>query len=303
LISQRILKREVVGYNPDIIHVHHPFLLGRAVLKIARNISIPIIFTHHTQYHRYAHYMGIFSPIAGYLVRKIVKKFCNRVDCIIVQSVGVQKMLQVDGVTQQIVLLASGLQKCFISSEKAEVRSKVQTPIQLLYVGRLVPEKNVPFLFDVVKELSIPFVLTIVGYGSDTECLKSLAYEKYNFSKKEVVFIPKRTPEELIFFYRNADLFLFPSSSDTQGLVLAEAMSQGCPVLAVPGMGQEDIIKQGQNGLIVSNTQTMAQKIELIASDDLLFQKLQKGALCSAQKYSPEYIGKQLEQLYHSCKK
>ena len=98
--------------------------------------------------------------------------------------------------------------------------------------------------------------------------------------------------------YKKADLFLFSSTTDTQGLVLAEAMAAGTPVISVDGPGQRDIIVQGNNGFIIENIDDMVHKITAIADDPTLHEQLQHGAFKTAQRYRPEHIVQQVLSVY-----
>ncbi len=295
---QNIIDEMVRNFTPDIIHTHHPFLLGQAAARSAKKYSVAVVFTHHTQYHAYAHYVGPFASIARRVVRSIVKRFCNRIDHVIAPSNGIKTLLQKDGVKTTITILPSALQKVFLPEKKISMRPYTQKPLKLLYVGRLVKEKNIPFLFEVLQQLTIPFEFLIVGYGAQREWLEYLAYKRYKFLKNQIVFVKKQLPKSLVKIYRNTDLFLFPSTSDTQGLVLAEAMAQARPVIAMDGIGQRDIVKNGRNGFIISDADAMAQKIMHIANDDLLYQQLQQGAFETAHAYDPQIIGDKLVNLY-----
>ena len=124
----------------------------------------------------------------------------------------------------------------------------VQKKHILLYVGRVVKEKNLEFLFPVlftVKKIIPDTMLIIVGGGPELEHLKEKAKKLH--CNKDVIFTGYRTKDELSYFYHTADLFVFPSKTETQGLVTLEAMMAGLPVVAIGEMGTIDVM-QGDNG-------------------------------------------------------
>lgn len=293
------LRNLVNQYQPDIIHIHHPFLLGASALNVAQKYHIPCIFTHHTLYAEYAHYIPLARIIVQPIIRAIVRRFCNKVDMIIAPSTYVKNYLQSQGITKPMQVIPSPLRQWFIESQYKK-REKNESPFfELLLVTRFVPEKNIPFVFEVMRLLPHNFRLTLVGYGNDYEKLQELAFDKLKFSSEQIRFIHKPDQEHLLALYRSAHLFIFPSQTDTQGIVLAESMSQGLPVVALDGPGQRDIIINGINGFIVNTAQEMAQKITMLAQNPELLDQLSLKARTTAHTYNAQNIVQSLLQAYH----
>jgi glycosyltransferase involved in cell wall biosynthesis len=285
-------------YNPDIIHVQHPFLLGVSALHAAHKYNIPCIFTYHTLYEEYAHYLPIPRICAQPLIRTAVKTFCDKVDAIIAPSTYVKKHLEKQHIKTPIDILVSPLRTCF---KQDTIPSKViSNHCELILVTRFVLEKNIPFVFKVMQLLPQNFRLKLVGYGNDYEKLKDLAYNVLKLAPDRLQFIHKPDQEKLVQLYRNAHLFVFPSQTDTQAIVLAESMSQATPVIAIEGPGQKDIIKNGINGFIVKNVQEMADKIIDIANNAQEYQRLIAGAYVTAAHYDAHNIVKKLLHIYHA---
>ena len=287
-------------YCPDIVHVHHPFLLGVSALRAARTLSIPCVFTYHTLYEQYAHYVPLPAPCVKPLIVSTVARFCNAVDGIIVPSTAVKEYLCTQNIITPTKVIPSALRSFFFTSQTALRTIDNKTHYELLIVTRFVPEKNIPFVFDVFKQLPDTFTLTLVGYGTHYELMQELAFKKLNLSPQRVRFIHKPSLEDLLAIYRNADLFIFPSQIDTQGLVLAESMSQGLPVIALTGPGQRDIIINDYNGFIVENAHDAAAVIIKIANNPSLHKKLSIGAHSTAQLYHTDFITQELLTFYHS---
>ncbi len=281
--------------NPTVIHVHHPFLLGYMAVQYAKKRGIKTVFTYHTIYEAYVHYV----PLPAWLVRPIVKKLvlrcCKKVDQIIVPSSGIKNYLADHGITHTTVI-PSGLQESFL--KRPFIKKKVQKPYQLLYVGRFVEEKNIPYLLDVIAQLPKAYTLALVGYGSYTDSLQEYAYKTCGLSEDRVRFIIKPDKQVLLEMYAQSHLFLFTSQSDTQGLVLAEAMAHSTPAVALDGIGQRDIIKNGVNGFIVDDRHDMREKIIMSLEDDELYYHLQYNAWRTAQQYDPEKIVERVLGLY-----
>jgi len=285
-------------YMPDIIHIHHPFLLGVSALHAAQRYTIPCIFTYHTLYEAYAHYVPLPRTCVQPLIRTAVRRFCNKIDTIIAPSTHVKHYLESQKIIKPIAVIPSPLQDCFTATYK-EPQKTSKNHFELLLVTRFVPEKNIPFLFEVMKLLPNAFRLTLVGYGNDYETLYTLALSSPQLSQR-IRFVHKPEQKYLLELYRTSHLFVFPSIADTQGIVLAESMSQGLPVIALNGPGQRDIIVNGINGFIVENAQEMAAKIMTLAHKPEQLKQCASGARATAQHYKTSSITKRLLALYYS---
>ena len=301
------LRLVIKRMNADIVHVHHPFLLCAKGLEVARTLGIPIIFTYHTLYEEYAHYVPLPTATAKALIRRLLQKFCAAVDSIVVPSPSIIDYLQEQNINTRLKCIPSPLQPCFHNIPFTERKRSIHGPVKLLSVVRFTQEKNVPFLLDVCKLLEERFKLTLVGYGVEYENLRTYAYDHLNLSEQQIQFVLKPPREQLINYYRDADLFLFPSRTDTQGLVLVEAMACSTPVIAINGPGQSDIIQHNENGLLVATVQEMAQGIKTIVEHNDTLIAMQKDAWQTAQNYLPEQFREQLLGMYKevidgSCK-
>lgn len=290
------LMREI---KPDIVHLHHPFLLGVAGLKSARSLDIPVVFTYHTMYEKYAHYVPILGQFAAPMIECKVLSFCKKVDGLVVPSEGIRTFLQDKKINVPMAVIPSGLRAQFLASNRDAIRYQSHQPFRLLYVGRLTQEKNIPFLLDMFAQLPQgAYSLTLVGYGAQADEYKHYAFKKLRFDPNSVQFIEK--PDDLATLYAHSDLFLFPSTTDTQGIVLAESLSQGLPIVALEGCGQRDAIIEGQNGFLVPNQAAMIAAIERIAHNSSLHQALCAGAAASAARYAPHVVTDQLLTFYRT---
>ena len=296
--------RIIKDLKPTIIHSHHPFLLGSTARAVARALSIPHVFTYHTLYESYMHYVPLPISIGRFFLKRHIGIFLKSVDGIIVPSKAVCDYIkQTYAVKPPMQVLPSPLQLPYTQQEIAFKKLVLHAPFHLLLVTRFVPEKNIKWVLTMYCQLKKQgsFVLTLVGYGFEYESLKQYAYSILKLSDKEVIFIHKPSPEQLIRSYIESYLFVFPSLIDTQGLVLAESMACGMPVIALPGPGQQDIIRNGYNGFIVDTESEMVDTIVHISRNSFLYQALQEGAFHTALAYYPQQIAKQLVSFYTSC--
>jgi len=278
--------------QPDLIHLHHPFLLGNSGLICAQKLTIPTVFTYHTLYHTYAHYVPLPTWFTKIIIAKRMQKLCNQVDGIFAPSTYAKKLIDEHAHPNKTVLLPSPISHTFFLPEASH--KSITEPIELLYVGRFVPEKNLFALIDLYTLLpKKKFRLTCVGYGYLEQELKNYAYRKNGLSPENIRFVIRPVFNELLALYRSSHLFLFTSQTDTQGLVLAEAMAQGVPVVALPGPGQSDLIKTGFNGIIGDSITLLAQSIKDLGENQALYTSLSMNAYQSSFAYHPEsYIDK-----------
>lgn len=292
------LKKIFRDIKPDIIHVHHPFLLGVKALEVGQKLGIPVIFTYHTLYEEYAHYVPLPSNLARTRISKLVKKFCGAVDGIIVPGQSIANHLKQQKISIPLNCIPSPLQSSFQNIPFIARKHSSLDLIRLLTVGRFTKEKNLSFILDACRWLDDRFILTLVGYGVEYESLRQYAYKELQLSPQQIRFVLKPSLEQLISYYQQADLFLFSSTTDTQGLVLAEAMACSTPVIAVHGPGQNDIIAHNKNGLLVSTPQEMAMSIKDLAEQNERLDKMCQEAWQTAQYFLFESFSKQLLSIY-----
>lgn len=248
------LRRE----NYDMIHVHTPFVAHYLGLKLARELNIPCVETYHTFFEEYLHYYlpWIPKPLARSLARMISKRQCNAVDAIVAPSRPMLNVLRAYGVEAEAEVIPTGLQQqSFAASDGVAFRLKYGIALarpMLLYVGRVAFEKNISFLLEMTKVLSQeqPDVLLVVAGEGPAEAslhaqAKALGLDN---NIQFIGYLDRAT--ELNACYQAADIFVFASKSETQGLVLLEAMAQGTPVVAIAELGTASILVEGEGAWI-----------------------------------------------------
>src|SRR5215216_3619429 len=211
------------AFKADIIHAHHPFLLGDTALRVASNKNVPIIFTHHTRYEDYTHYVPFDSPALKEIAINLPTSFANLCDGVIAPSESLAKLIRKRGVQVPIKVVPTGIDvKAFAGADGAKARRKFKISPQTFvvgHVGRLAPEKNLSFLAEAVARFlkstrDAKFLL--VGDGPSVEPLKA-TFAKHGVEDR-LVLAGKLTGRPLHEAYRAMDVFAFASKSETQGM-------------------------------------------------------------------------------------
>lgn len=256
--------------NYDVVHVHTPFVAHYLGLKLARELGVPCLETYHTFFEDYLHYYLPWIPkfLARGMARVISKRQCNAVDAVVAPSKPMLDVLRGYGVKVPSEVIPTGLQAHSFKKAKGEIFRGIfgialERPM-LLYVGRVAFEKNIQFLLHMIKTLieDRPDVLLVItGEGpaeiSLHQLAKNLGIEN---NVKFIGYLDRNT--ELNACYQAADVFVFASKSETQGLVLLEAMAQGTPVVAIAELGTASILIEGHGALIAEdNPSKFAQKV------------------------------------------
>lgn len=283
-----LLSAALDEFDPDIVHSHHPFLLGDTAMRVASRRNLPLVFTHHTMYERYTHYVPGDSPAMQRFAITMVTGYCNLCDSVIAPSESVERTLRDRGVTAPIVSIPTGVDvERFASGDGGEARRRAEIPEDAFvvgHVGRLAPEKNMPFLAEAmarfianssVDQASRPSEQTdespaarfalIVGEGPSRTAIAD-AFEKHGVGDR-LRFTGALSGRALLNAYSAMDVFAFASTSETQGMVLAEAMAAGAPVVALDAPGARELVRDGENGRLIANEDVdeFAEALESVA--------------------------------------
>jgi glycosyltransferase involved in cell wall biosynthesis len=240
----------LAGRRFDVVHIHTPFLAHYAALRFARRFQVPVLATYHTLFEEYLHHYVPVLPRA--LTRPAARRFsrsqCNQLDAVIAPSHAMREALLAYGVERRIEILPTGLpQDRFARGDGAAFRARhaiaADRPV-LLFVGRAAHEKNIGFLLQMMallRQRRPEALLLVAGEGPASGELRAQAARlQLGDSVRFMGYFDRGG--ELQDCYRAADLFVFASLTETQGLVLLEAMAQGVPVVAIPRMGTIDIL-------------------------------------------------------------
>ncbi|MGM5488841.1 MAG: glycosyltransferase [Nanobdellota archaeon] len=302
LASRNTITKHMRSIAPHIVHTHHPFLAGEAGLRTGRKMQLPVIFTYHTLYDKYLHYVPLDKKIAKPVLNELVRSYANQCDVVIAPSQYVKDTIKLD---TRVEVIPTGID---IKEPESQdyIREKYHLPKRtkiLFHAGRLTKEKNLYFLvksiIQILKE-ERDAICFIAGKGSEKEALMKLVQE-HNLSHR-IIFTGNLERKKLTRYYAGAELFLFASKSETQGLVLMEAMAGATPVIAIEGPAIDECIIHGKNGFITKeNIHDFKNKtLEALKHENL--RRMSRNAREFAEAYSIDTMGKRLLGIYKEYK-
>lgn len=266
----------------DVIHSHHPFLLGETAANKAKDLGLPLVFTFHTRYDEYSHYVPFDQKITKQVIVNWIARYLERCHHIITPSESIRQMLRDYGVEGDITSVPTGINLApYAQAQGAAVRRKHGwgDDTVLITVGRLAKEKNFETVIDAAARVMTDrddVRLVIVGGGLEKDSLEAYA-RKSRFSDR-IEFTGTVPYEEVPNYLKAADLFVFASVTETQGLVTMEAMAAGLPIVAVAATGTSDAVVDGEQGLLTENdSAALAHAICRVLDDEALRERLYEG--------------------------
>jgi 1,2-diacylglycerol 3-alpha-glucosyltransferase len=295
----------------DIVHIQTPFVAHYAGLYLAKHLDVPVFETYHTFFEEYLYHYVPLVPRAlmRFLARRFTVSQCNAIDRIVSPSRAMQQALLDYGVRTPIEILPTGLeQNQFRVGDGARFRAKhgieAERPV-LTHVGRVAHEKNIDFLVHMFKlvHARVPeALLLIVGEGPAQEHLRSLT-SRLNLggSVRFIGYLDRDT--ELLDCYSAADLFVFASRTETQGLVLLEALAQGTPVVSTMHMGTRDVLEHARGARTVDeDVETFANAVVELLHDNVARERLSLVAPSDAGKWSSREMAERLVRSYSAAR-
>lgn len=286
----------------DVIHTHTPGPIGFVGLRWAQSHEIPIVSTYHTLYDRYAHYLPLTRRYARYKIAKHTNFYYNRVDHVITPSAAALRWLRRHSVTTPATIVPTGAPRRGMF-DRAEVRAQMGILADqriLLYVGRLAKEKNLGLLFEMA---AIAFAqdpnlrLWLVGDGPYR--VQAAALARASGVGDRVHFVGEVQRSGVDRYYAAADLFVFPSITETQGLVVQEAMTYGLPAVVVGGGGAGAGVVTGENGwLVPADADAFSEAILRIMGDHELASRLSEGAVRLVRQYGSDAMAERVVEVY-----
>ena len=288
----------------DIIHVHSPFLLGRMGARAARRYNLPLVFTFHTLYDQYVHYLPVAQQASRRLVQVIGRDFCNRCDLVVTPSRLVMYYLRRIGVSTTIQTIPTGVELDEFNNANPlwlqENYGVLPGEKVLLFVGRLGKEKNIIFLlksFQLVQQIIPGLKLVLVGKGPLESYLHRYCSELGIADK--VIFTGVLPRHKIVHCYAGAYLFVFPSVTETQGLVIGEAKATGLPVVAVRAFGPAESVQHGEDGLLTDpSLYSFTESTLKLLLDKELYRSMRQKALENASLLSSSYCAGQMLEAY-----
>lgn len=277
----------------DLVQSSTPDPAGLFALNIARKQQCPMVMIYHTALDHYAqirYSRKIGAPIGkmmGSIMSQYINWYYNKCDLILAPSRDTMEELR-PKFKPEVAVLSRG-----VNTEKfnPSYRTRTDSRVKALYVGRVAPEKNLPILVDMFKNRS-DVDLVVVGDGPYLQEMKA--------ALPKAEFLGKIIGEQLANAYANGDFFVFPSRTDTLGNCVLEAMSSGLPVIVSDAMGPKELVKQGETGFITTSEADFSRAVDLLVTDSERRKRMGNAALASAKLRSWDEIFHQLTGYYDS---
>lgn len=306
----------------DCIHVHHPMFVGPMALYLGKKYDLPVIYTYHTKYEDYLHYIRPFQDVEkrGATRREVyrlgkekivpgyMRWFTNQCDLVLAPTASMQELMRNRGTKTPTAVFPTGLEDSFYIKEEEKSQALREMYLQkrkhlFCTVSRLEEEKNPKFLLQGIaslkEQIGATFRMLYIGDGSMRDELEEMAVELG--ISEEVVFVGNIENERMKHYLNACDLFLFASKSETQGIVLAEAFATGNPVVAVKATGVEDIVIDGKNGYMTGEDikEWTGKVVEALKEEN--YKELKKQAEITASGFRSSSLAIYEELLYAQC--
>jgi len=262
------------GFRPDVVHTHHPFIIGSTAMKLAGRYGIPLVFTFHTLYEKYTHYIpgGDTESLKKY-ARIFSTEYADLCDRIFAPTQSVKELLISRGVKAPIDIVPTGLELDFYGKgDRKGLRERYGIPQEAFTAGflsRIGPEKNVMFLAMAIARFlkrNKKAYFLVVGKGPSEKDMKE--YFADQELSERVIFTGVLRDENIRDSYKAMDVFTFASKTETQGLVLTEALASGLPIVALDATGSRDAVEDGVNGFLVKeeSSDAFSRAVSLMAA-------------------------------------
>ncbi len=276
--------REMKKEKFDVVHSHTMFSMGVRAYTGAKILRIPLVGTFHTMISEYVRYIS--TRAEGSLKKvswSVCKGYYNMCDCVVVPTQSMKELVMKRGFRKPVYVVPSGVDiHQFSMGDGMSIRAQegLEGKKIVLYLGRLSYEKKIECLINAMDHVDNA-ILLVCGEGPIRKKLESLA------NGKNVLFKGYISEEKKASYYKAADVFAFPSTGDTQGLVLLEAMASGTPVVAVRAQGSVDIVDEGKDGLFAEpdNPRDLAEKITQVINNPRMRNMMSSNARKKSQDY------------------
>lgn len=290
--------------NLDIIHTHHPFILGEVGARFAKKLNIPLVYTFHTQFEQYAHYIPLNQELVKKVARESVTSYTTKCDTVICPSTSILSLLDEYGITAPVQFIPNAINiESFQNPDPKPVFEKYNINPDdklLVYVGRIGLEKNLEFMLKAFKEAHnrIPSSkLMIVGEGPELGTFREMAND---MGMGDCTIFPGRVEyNDIPAYYRAGYAFIMTSTTEVKPLALLEAMAAGLPVVAVSAAGSKDTLTDDFDGILTDHDiEKFTGALIKILEDRKTRDRLSEGASETSRKYSMQNIAGRLEELF-----
>jgi glycosyltransferase involved in cell wall biosynthesis/pimeloyl-ACP methyl ester carboxylesterase len=305
-----LLTRLMKEFSPDIVHSHCPFFMGDFAVRISRQHAIPLVFTYHCMFEQYVQDWPIQNEGVKRFIVKLAAGYANLVDHVIVPSESVREILFKRGVKTPMEIVPTGVDlKRFSKGDRKGFREQNQIPPDALVIGhagRLAPEKNLDFLVNCMVEAlkkDARAHALIIGKGPAEQMIKDTF--KQAGLEKRLHMTGVLHYQHLVDAYFAMDVFAFASLSETQGIVLIEAMAAGLPVVALDAPGAREVVENYHNGRLLPEMDQQSFVDALIwaisrTPDEL--QTIKQVIRMTAQKYPISTSAQRMLKIYEDVR-
>ncbi len=309
--TDKKLIRQFVENKYDIVHTQTPFTLGGPAVKWARKSGAKVVHTYHTLFAAYTeHYIWFLPKSFGvWYAKNASRRYCNSCDLLITPSTEMKNVLLSYNVTKPVEVIPTGIRlERFNGKDRERFRKmkgyKPEDQV-VLFMGRVAEEKNIDFLMRVVHRLKphIPNLqFLIAGEGAAKKHLEKMTVDLD--MKDYVHFAGYLSKEDWRDCYTGSDLFVFASITETQGLVVTEAMAAETPVVAVGEMGIKDVMASGKGGLVTKlDENEFAEAVRRMLTDKAFYAQKKSETLTEAEKWSSTSMAKRMVEAYEKILK
>lgn len=305
------IRRTLQDLRPDVVHVHHPFLIGPTAFRVAHALQVPVVFTYHAMYEQYVHYIPLFPRrMREQFARTQPLAFANRVDAVVAPSASVAEILRGRGLRSRLEVIPTGVEtELFQRTQATRATTRAgwgihESEVVIVSFGRLAPEKRFDVLLQAFARLrtlhtTIPIRLVLGGGGPSRHALEQ---ETRALGLSDLVVFSGEIPHEGVpSFLSGGDLFAYTSPSETQGLVTLEALAAGLPAVVTDAPGNRDIVEHDQSGFVTAPTpEAVAAGMQRLVNDAALRGTMSQAARIRAQAFSEDACAERMTGLYQS---
>lgn len=304
------VKKIMEEVKPDIVHLHDPMAMNRYIRDIAHQQGAPAVATNHfTLDYVLSYFPKFLRPEAGRRLNRWMVRFYNGCDVVTCPTETVAIVLKNMGVTKPIVALSNGVDthRFYTYVSTADINNAYHLPNWpvVLYLGRIDKDKSLNVLVDAVEEViaATPAHFVIAGGGSN---FKQLLRVRKKEKLQRIITMTGPIPHDslaLVELYQRADIFVMPSSIETQSIVTMEAMAAGKPIVAARGGALPELVEDGQNGLLFApnDSRELARALIKLLQDEKLRERMGVASLKKIAEHELEISLKLVENLYEKC--
>jgi glycosyltransferase involved in cell wall biosynthesis len=299
------------AFRPDIVHAHSPFVTGLLARRLARAAGVPLVFTHHTRFADYGHYAGALAVPAAWTTDRYLRAFWRACAAIVAPSEDMASEIRSRWPRARVEVVPTGIDVAAIRRlDPVDPRPAAGWPPDAVVVatlGRLAPEKSPIVVLDAVARCASRdgrIRLLVVGSGPSAEDVAERARQPDLVGRVHLAGPLPRL--EALAAIAGADLFAFASMTETQGLVLSEALAAGVPAVALDGPGVRDSVRNGVDGVIVpadpqaSRAARLAEELLELAGDERRRTEMSARARADASRFDVARRVEAIEDVYRS---